>query len=123
SPARDTWSTSYTKDPFRVPVARKLDLLFEVNKAARAQSVPVAAVRGQMHCVSEEKLFFSSEGAEIDQTLVRVAPGFGVTVADGGDFEHRSLHAAPRAAGFEYVEGLHMAEGAPRVAVAAFCKM
>ena len=123
TPARDTWQTPVAKDPFRVPLSRKLEILFDVNKAARAPGIPVVAVHGQIHSMSEEKLFFSSEGAEIDQTIVRVDPGYTVIVAENGDFEHRGFQAAPQAAGFEYVEEIQMAEAAPRVAREALEKM
>lgn len=124
TPARDTWQTAITKDPFRVPLSKKLDLLFEVNKAARASAgVPVAAVRGAIHSMSEEKIFFSSEGAEIDQTVVRIDPSFTVAVAENGDFDRRSFPAPPREAGYEYVESLGMADKAGEIAQQAYAKL
>ena len=111
------------KDPFRVPLARKLEILFDVNRRARAGGAPVANVRGRMQAVSEEKLFISSEGAEIDQTIVRVSPGYTVTVAAKGDFESRDHSSPAMGLGFEYVESLKLADDAARVADEAHQKL
>ena len=118
-----TWQTALTKDPFRVPLSRKLEILFEVNAKVRTGSAPVVAVEGELDSVSEEKLFVSSEGAEIDQTIVRVSPGYSVSVAKDGDFDSRDHGAAPMSRGFEYVEDARLVEDAPRVADEAHQKL
>lgn len=123
TPVKDTWQTPASKDPFRVPLSRKLEILFDVDERARAGSAPIAAVRGWLHSISEEKLFVSSEGAQIDQTLVRVNPGYSVTVAANGDFESRNHAIAPMGHGFEYVEAAHLADDAARVADEAHQKL
>jgi TldD protein len=120
---KDTWQTPAAKDPFRVPLSRKLEILFDVNEKARKGSAPVVAVQAQMQAVSEEKLFVSSEGAEIDQTVMRVSPGYSVTVAANGDFESRDHGAQAMGLGFEYVESAGLSEEAARVADEAHQKL
>lgn len=115
-PVRDTWQTPLTKDPFRMPMARKVDLLFAIDKAARGAGVAVSAVHASLHSLVEEKVFFSSEGAEIDQTICRINPGYSVTVAEKGDFESRDHGIQPFSGGFERVEEAGLVEDAPRVA-------
>lgn len=123
APARDAWQTAIAKDPFRVPLSRKLDLLLELGRAARAGAPHVVAVDAVAHSIAEDKSFFSSEGAEIDQTVVRVNPSFSVTVAKDGDFESRNHQVQAASAGWEHVEENLRPEDAPRVAKEALEKL
>ena len=102
--AVDVWQTALTKDPFKIPIEDKAELLLSLTR--EAMKVPgvrfaSAAYRGE----SEWKLFASSEGAYIEQEIVRVAPGFSVTAVDDkrGGFESRSHTIPPRQAGWEYI--------------------
>lgn len=122
--ARDAWQTPLTKDPFRIPLANKIALLLELNRAARANpSIAVAAVNGSIHSLAEDKLFFSSEGSEIDQTIVRLNPFFNVTVAQKGDFESRMHQIQPISGGWEHVEKNLKPDDATAVAREAWEKL
>ena len=102
---KDTWQTPIEKDPFRIPIQPKADLLLAVNAEA-------LKVKGASFCSSgmffakEEKLYASNEGSEIEQILVRVAPTFTVTAVDqtAGKFRTRSSLAAPIGTGYEAIE-------------------
>jgi TldD protein len=104
-PVQDVWQTPIQKDPFRVPLEPKADLLLAICKAA-------LEVKGASFCdasmsfVREEKLFASSEGAVIEQVLVRSHPTFLVTSVDRatGDFQTRRSLARPVGLGYEYVD-------------------
>jgi TldD protein len=114
---QDSWQTPIVKDPFRVPVARKVALLTESAKAALAVN-GVKTVRGYVDYGVEEKSFFSSEGAAIEQMIFRIDGGYSLTAVDEakGDFESRSHRLPPRAAGWEHLEEGRLVEDAPALA-------
>ena len=122
-PALDAWQTPLSKDPFRVPLENKLGLLLATAKAAHVDGVPVVAAECSLRIRAEDKTFFSSEGAQVDQTIVRIDPSVSVTVADAGDFESRRSSLAPRGLGWEYVEDADLPGDAPRLAREALEKM
>jgi TldD protein len=104
----DTWQTPITKDPFRVAVATKADLLLAVNGAAMKAGANF--VNSGIFAVEEDKYFASSDGSEISQLLRRVWPLCTVTVVDkaSGRFETRSLLTTPSGTGWEYVDSYPM---------------
>ena len=69
----DEWHTPIEKDPFAVPLGEKAGLLLAVNAAA-------LEVEGASYCDSsmlfqhEHKLFASTEGSAIEQSLFRSRP-------------------------------------------------
>jgi TldD protein len=99
------YRTPVRRDAFAVSLQEKLDKLLSINALA-LQQPGVSFVDSQMSCVREHKLFASSEGSLIEQTLQRLNPSFSLTSVDSkrGSFESRSSYASPRALGYEYVE-------------------
>jgi TldD protein len=99
------WQSPMEIDPFEVPVEDKVALLIQANEAALR--VPRARfVTTSVFFVREEKVFASTEGSYIVQTLTRTYPVTTVTaVAErGGDFQTRmSTDVPPRGLGYEYV--------------------
>src|SRR5262249_40051942 len=61
--------------------------------------------------------FASTDGAYIEQEIVRLGPGYWVTATDDkhGTFETRGHTAAPRQAGWEYIESLPLVADARRI--------
>lgn len=101
----DEWRAPVEKDPFDVSLAAKTDLLLAVN--AEALKVQGASYcNSSMHFRKEEKLFASTEGSVIAQTLVRSWPTFTVTAVDKakGEFETRAADVLPIGRGYECVE-------------------
>jgi TldD protein len=99
------WESPMRIDPFGVPVEEKVALLIQANEAA--MRVPRARfVTTSLFFVREEKVFASTVGSYIAQTLTRTYPVTTVTaVAEGGsDFQTRqSTDVPPRGLGYEYV--------------------
>ena len=121
---KDTWQTPIQKDPFRIPMEPKVDLLLAIN--AEALKVKGAAFcSSSMFFGKEEKLFLSTEGSEIEQTIVRVLPGFTVTAVDraAGKFKTRSSLAEPTGTGYEYIEAWPWMEEAAKAAEQAVLKL
>jgi TldD protein len=121
---RDTWSTPVEKDPFLVPLGEKADYLLGLWQEARA--VPgVKYGSASFDASSEWKVFASSEGSLIEQTITRVSPGFKVTAVDAtsGEFESRRHEIPPMQAGWEYVLASSLRTDARAVAEDAVRKL
>lgn len=99
------WSTPIRRDAFGVSLEEKVDQLLSINALAMKQP-GVSFVDSSLTIVREHKLFASSEGSMIEQTLERLSPRFTLTSVDQkrGSFETRNSYSDPRAAGYEYVE-------------------
>ncbi len=99
------YRTPVRRDAFQVSLEEKVERLLSINALAQAQP-GVSFVDSRMTFVREHKLFASSEGSLIEQTLDRLHPGFTITSVDQkrGGFETRDSYSDPRAMGYEYVE-------------------
>jgi TldD protein len=109
----DVWQTPLTKDPFKIPLEDKAELLLAVNREAMKVS-GVKFVSSRFYANAEWKLFASTDGAYIEQETMRVGPQVTVTAVDNkrGEFEAVTNTHAPRQAGYEYIEGMSLvAEG------------
>jgi len=104
-PVQDVWQTPITKDPFRVPIEPKVELLLSICRAA-------LEVKGASFCdasmsfAREEKFFASSDGTVIEQSLVRSYATFLVTSVhrESGGFQTRRSLARPVGMGYEYID-------------------
>lgn len=120
----DVWQTPLQKDPFKIPVADKAELLLAVAERLRA-------VKGVSFCSAsvssnlEWKLYANSEGALLEQAQVRLAPGYSATAvsADGRDFVSRDWDGPAQQVGWEYLETSRFLEDALRVGEEAVQKL
>ncbi len=121
---KDSWQTPTTKDPFRIPIERKVDLLLSINDAA-LKVKGAAFCSSSMNFVREEKLFASTEGSEIDQIIIRERPTFTVTAVDkaAGKFKTRNSLAEPMGTGYEWIENYPWVEEAQKAAEQAVMKL
>lgn len=120
----DVWQTPMQKDPFKIPLEAKAELLLAIN--ADAMKVPgVKFVNSSYTANHEWKLLATTDGAYIEQNIVRVDPGYTVTVVDDkrGEFESVDHDIPPRQAGWEYVEDSTMRADARRIAELAVEKL
>jgi TldD protein len=105
-------------DPFSVSLADKVAFCLRAEEALRHPDVKVA--QASVRALSEQKLFLSSDGAEIAQELVECGGGIEAMAVGDGAFQIRSYPSAhvgtSAQAGWEYVEGLGLEREAPRVA-------
>jgi TldD protein len=120
----DVWQTPLTRDPFKIPLEDKAELLLEINR--EAMKVPgVRFVNSWYAGNSEWKLLASTDGAYLEQEIVRLGPGYSVTAVDDkrGEFESREHDLPPRQAGWEYVERSTLKADARRIAEEAVQKL
>jgi TldD protein len=101
---REDWVMPMGRDPFAVSTAEKADKLLAINAAALDAGADYCT--SYLRFVREETLFASSRGSQIMQTRVRSYPRFEVTAVDkqSGRFASRASLAAPRGAGWDYVD-------------------
>jgi len=108
----------YLLDPFGVPLAKKLAVLFEAAEVLRAHDDVILA-RGSMSFRRIEKVFGSTEGSLITQQEVLSGGGIAATAKRGAIVQRRSApkewEGDNRRAGWEFIETLDLVGEAPRV--------
>ena len=110
-------TSRYTVDPFTVPLAKKIDHLLWANTSlVGPEAVKRATTHMDFH--KRRKLFVSTEGADLEQTLIESGAGLEVVVQSGSEVQSRSFpnshHGALAQAGFEYVKQLDLVGGATK---------
>lgn len=112
----DVWQTPLEKDPFKLPVADKAEVLLAVSEKLRA-------VKGVRFCHAwvssrlEWKLFASSDGALLEQSQTRLGPGYVATALHPttGEFASRAWDGQALQKGWEHLEQSRFLEDATRV--------
>ncbi|HET9051645.1 MAG TPA: TldD/PmbA family protein [Candidatus Dormibacteraeota bacterium] len=114
-----SYTTPVAVDPFGVSPAAKADLLMRVD-AAMAR-VPAVTVRNSStEAVREHRLFASSEGSRIEQTIIETGSGFDATATSDDEVQTRSFPNSfgrhQLCAGWEAVEEMDLEGNAERIA-------
>jgi TldD protein len=97
-----TWKSSFTIDPFTIPIEQRAELLLKSNAAAMAVK-GVQFINSGLSFIKEDRNFANSDGSVISQTIVRSAVPWQATATAPGDFQTRSSVIQPMARGWEYV--------------------
>lgn len=115
---RDVWTTPFVADPFQVPLDRKIDLLLRADAILRARP-EITATGNSMSFRRERQVFLSSDGAAIEQTLLRSGAGISCVAHRDGETQVRSYPAAfggqYMSLGWELVESLDLVGNAERI--------
>lgn len=102
-------------DPFTVPLTKKIDLLLASNIALLGPDA-VKRATSHMDFYKYRKLFYSTDGAVIEQRIIESGAGLEIVVARGNEVQVRnypnSHNGALAQAGFEYVTQLDLVRGA-----------
>lgn len=119
---RGRWATPVVLDPWRVPLEDKLDLLTSAAATIEAtRGVDIG--RATMDFIKQRTWFASSEGSEIDQTIVHTGAGIEAVAIGDGEIQQRSYPASFRghfeAGGFEIVEAMDLRGHAEHTAAEA----
>ncbi len=113
------YATPVEKDPFQVPMERRIALLLECDEIM-ASAADVNVRRGEIELVREEKVFVSSEGARIRQTIVHTIGGITATATNGEEVQTRSYPCSfghsGASRGWEFIEELNMPQNAAKIA-------
>lgn len=120
----DTYITPIAIDPFSVPVADKAELLLTINERLLAhESQGIKKAYSFLTFNREDKVFASTEGSLIEQTIYRSYPGFGCTAIAGGDAQSRSYERPPMNIGYEHINPDDLLSQVERVAAEAIEKV
>jgi TldD protein len=115
----DMYSTPVDVDPFGVTAATKAELLLRVDEAM--SHIPEVRVRsGSTEVVREHRLYASSEGSRIEQTITESGAGFDATATSDDEVQTRSYPNSfgrhQLCAGWEAVEAMNLEANAERIA-------
>jgi TldD protein len=117
-PAHGAYETAIEEDPFVVPLERKIaDLLAADTAASRVAGI---AFTESIYAAQREwKSFAATDGSFTEQTITHVGSAVEANAVDGDEHQRRSYPDSGggwRAAGYEYIRGLHLADRAEPLA-------
>jgi len=114
----DTYITPITKNPFQVSPSEKIDLLVKSTKIMLKDKVKKS--EGSLSFYKTYKIFVSTEGSEIEQTIFESGGGIAAYAIGEGDFQKRSYPSSfggdYATRGYEFIEEMNLLENAERVA-------
>ena len=121
-PQQGEYTTPLEIDPASVPLDRKVELLLRTD-AAMARVAAVGVRQSSLEFVRERRLFASSEGARIDQTIIESGGGFDATATSPDEVQTRSFPNSfgrhQLCAGYEAIEAMDLPGNGERIAAEA----
>lgn len=118
APAVGTYETPVAIDPFAIAFEERIGLLVAAEEALRAQA-GLRTTRARYAIQREEKLFVSSEGADITQVLTECGGGIAAEATGNGELQIRTYPDGLRfqnAGGWECLAEWDLVGNAPRIA-------
>lgn len=118
APGVGTYETPVSIDPFALAFEERIGLLVAAEEALRVQP-GLRTTRARYAIQREEKLFLSSEGADIAQVLTECGGGIAAEATGNGELQIRSYPDGLRfqnAGGWECLAEWDLVGNAPRVA-------
>jgi len=116
---KDRYSTPVKKDPFKCPLKEKLDLLVQASRTLKEHSPLIKASYAHYHGFRDNKLFMSTEGAEINQQITWCGGGLEAIAVKNGEMQGRSYPSSFNGdfatSGYEFFESLALADQAKQV--------
>jgi len=114
----DKYITPIYKDPFQVSSAEKIDLLVKSTKAMLKDKVKKS--EGVLNFFKTFKIFISTEGSEIEQTIFESGGGINAYAIGERDFQRRSYPSSfdgdYATRGYEFIEEMDLLKNAERIA-------
>lgn len=118
-PYRDKYSTPIKKDPFKISLEEKIDILTSAERTLAAQSNLIKSSSAFYRAFRDNKLFMNSEGAEIAQQITWCGGGLEGIAVKNGEAQRRSypssFHGNFSTAGHEFFESLALGDHAKEV--------
>jgi TldD protein len=111
-------------DPFTVPIQEKAELLLQINEQFLSyQDKGIKKAYSFLSFAQEDKIFASTVGSIIEQTLYRSYPGMGCTAIANGDAQGRNYERPPLNIGYEHIDRADLLGNVERVANEAIEKV
>jgi len=118
-PYRDKYATSLKKNPFKIPLEEKLEVLVQASRIVGEQSPLIKASYAYYRGFGEDKLFMNTEGAKVSQQITWCGGGISAVAVKNGEMQTRSYPSPFRGdfatSGYEFFEGLRLVEHAENV--------
>ncbi|MFQ6031784.1 MAG: TldD/PmbA family protein [Candidatus Zixiibacteriota bacterium] len=115
---KDKYENGYVTDPFRVAIDKKIGLLLDACEIMM-KNKKIKVAEGSMEFFKTDKIFVSTEGAFIEQSILESGAGIMATAVDGSEAQRRSYPNSHRgdyaSRGYEFVEELKLLENAERI--------
>jgi TldD protein len=118
-PVVDVYRNQVEEDPFEVPLSEKLNILARSCEGmSKVEEVKFATA--SMMSWRNDKTFVSTEGSDIEQTIIETGGGIAATALEGGERQTRSYPASFRGdygtVGFEFTRSLDLPGHAEKTA-------
>src|SRR5215472_933409 len=117
-PAKADWTSPCKIDPFAISIEKNLELLFAIDEELRKVK-GVTLAEANMNFRRYEQWFFSTEGAEIHQTITTSGAGYAAHSFEGTEIQKRSypnsFGGQYQNKGYELIEELKLVENARRI--------
>ncbi len=121
---KDRYITPIEIDPFSIPIAEKAEFLLKINERLLAyEEQGIKKAMSYLQFTQEDKLFASTVGSLIEQTLYRSYPGFNCTAIANGDAQSRGYERPPLNCGYEHIDLADLNQQVERVAQEAIEKV
>jgi TldD protein len=118
-PHEDVWRTPIQKDPFKIPLETKIDLLLKIN-AEMMKAIDIKVASSQMSFMKELQFFANNEGSFIEQEILRSGAGCSATAVGNGDMQTRSFPSSHGGGfmcrGYEMIEEMPLLDNAQQTA-------
>ncbi|MEM2104743.1 MAG: TldD/PmbA family protein [Candidatus Bathyarchaeia archaeon] len=116
---REKYVTDFKKDPFKVPLDEKLEILIHAGRVLKEFSPLMHVSYAHYRGYREDKLFMSSEGAEVLQQITWCGGGASAVAVKGSEVQVRSYPSPFRGnfatSGYEFFEGLALVDNAEKI--------
>jgi TldD protein len=120
---QDQYTTPIKINPFDVPIQEKAELLLQINEQFLSyEEKGIKKAYSFLSFAQEDKIFASTVGSIIEQTLYRSYPGMGCTAIANGDAQSRNYERPPLNIGYEHVDCADLLGNIERVAQEAIAK-
>jgi TldD protein len=119
---QDHWQSPIQKNPFKIPMEKKIDLILKINE----EMLKVAGIKVATAFLNFNemwKYFASTEGSFIEQDLMFTYPNFTAVAVGDGDSQTRSIQVPPEQKGYELIESIDWVEKARKTAEEAVQKL
>ncbi len=109
---KDRYSTPMKKNPFEIPLEEKMEMLMDAERAIASHSPLIKVSYAFFRALRENKLFMSTEGAEIRQQVNWCGGGSMAVAIKNGEVQRRSYPSSFRGnfatSGYEFFESLEL---------------
>lgn len=117
-PKVDTYRTRIVKNPFEVSLDEKIEVLLEADRLMR-KNPAVKVAEGSMQFYQIDKFFLSTEGADIEQSIIESGGGIAATAVSNGDVQKRTFPASwgdTATRGYEFIQEMKLLDNAEQTA-------